>query len=183
MSKQLLIPVLMILACGWPSVHASAQKTAAKNTAINEAAITSIRSEFKRINSAKLRIKEVNYEAAACADGGRVQYFYEGKDIVKIIETGSIGDGSWTREFYYQKGKFIFSYDVIVGMSADGQDSKIEHRLYVREGKIVRYMEDQKEIAPDSSAEHDVTVADNLIELLNSNMHPTTAELVKVLCE
>jgi len=176
MNRKINILPLMTLLCSLPFASISAQQKA-QTPAAGQADINSIRSEFKRINGLTLRNEKFTYEAAGCTDDGAVQYFFNGKEIVKIIETGAIGDGSWTKEYYYQSGKFIFSYEVAIGSSADGQDSKIEHRLYVKDGKILRYMEDQKEIKPDSEAERGVGVADKILKAY------TTKEFAKALCE
>ncbi|TWV94013.1 hypothetical protein [Chitinophaga pinensis] len=177
MNRKINILPLMTLLCTLPFAKISAQQKNPTTTTASQADINSIRSEFKRINGLTLRNEKFTYEAAACAEDGVVQYFFNGKEIVKIIETGAIGDGSWTKEYYYQSGKFIFSYEVAIGSSADGQDSKIEHRLYVKDGKILRYMEDQKEIKADSEAERGVRVADKI-----RNAY-TTKEFAKALCE
>ena len=176
MNRKLNILPLMTLLCSLPFAKVSGQQKAQKPTA-NQADINAIRSEFKRINGLTLRNEKFSYEAAGCAEEGAVQYFFNGKEIIKIIETGAIGDGSWTKEFYYQSGKFIFSYEVLIGSSADGQESKIEHRIYAKDGKVIRYMEDQKDIKADGEADHGVQVAEKLLQAYS------TKEFVKALCE
>jgi len=163
----------LVLATGIISAPAIAQQKA--NTA-GEETINTIRGEFKRINALPLKKEQFQYESAGCAEEGKVQYFLDKKEIVKVIESGSIGDGSWTTEYYYQAGKLIFKYDVAIGSSADGQDSKIEHRVYVKAGKVVRYMEDQKIIPADAEANKALTTADNLLKAY------TTKNFAAALC-
>jgi len=163
----------LVLAIGIVAVPARAQQKA--NTAVDQT-VSSIRAQFKKINSLSLTKEQFKYESAGCAEDGKVQYFLDKKEIVKVIESGSIGDGSWTTEYYYQAGKLIFKYDVIVGSSADGQDSKIEHRVYVNDGKVIRYMEDQKIIPADTEATKAITTAGNLLKAY------TTKDFAGALC-
>ena len=126
--------------------------------------IEAIRVEFKKINSMPLTKKEFKYESAGCVDGGVVQYFLDKGDIVKITESGSIGDGSWVREFYFQAGKCIFCYDTQVGGPAIGPVTKTEYRVYVNDGKIIRVMEDKKIVTTDTKAIETVGTAAKLLK-------------------
>ncbi|MBW8687144.1 hypothetical protein [Chitinophaga rhizophila] len=180
MSRKNLIPVVLAAALSFSCLTAAAQRkgqSASAASTANPADIANIRAAFKQINAMQLRKEEFTYEAAACADGGVVQYFFKGKEIVKIIESGSVGDGSWKKEFYYQSGKFIFSYDLIEGESADGHASKIEHRLYVKDGKVIRYLEDQQDIPEDGTATRDIDIAGKLLEAYK------TRQFANALCE
>ncbi|MVT10253.1 hypothetical protein [Chitinophaga tropicalis] len=143
------------------SINASAQQKPVKS---NEEVVTAIRTEFKRINALPLNKEQFKYESEGCVEGGNVQYFFDKKEIVKVVESGSMGDGSWTTEFYYQSGKLIFCYEKAVGSSADGQESKIEHRVYVKGNEVVKYMEDQKVIAADAEATKKLATADKLLK-------------------
>lgn len=142
-----------------------------------DASIAAIRAEFKRINALPLLTEEFQYEAASCVEDGVVAYFLDNQGIVKIVESGSIGDGSWTREYYYQSGKFIFCYEVIVGGPAEGPETKSEYRTYVKDDKVVRYMEDKKTVPANSKASGEVTTAYKLVKAY------TTRDFAKVLCE
>jgi hypothetical protein len=147
------------------------------SNAANEADIASIRTEFKRINASTLKKEQFEYESSGCVDGGLVQYFLDKGKIVKIIESGSIGDGSWTREFYYQSGNFIFSYEVQTGGPAIGPETKTEHRIYAKNGHVVRYMENQQILAPDSQRLTIITTAAGLLKAYH------TKEFADVLCK
>src|SRR5690349_16718887 len=76
----------------------------------DESNITSIRSRVESINNQKLLVQTFNWGEPSCADVGTIRYFLNGDEIVKVIETGFVGDGGWTKEYYYDKGRFIFSY-------------------------------------------------------------------------
>lgn len=184
MKKQLLIPALIVLACSLSAVTVSGQqKTAVKTTTASEADIKSIRAEFQKINTLKLNKEEINYEGISCAGDGHIQCFSQGQNIFKIIDAGAVGDGSWTTEYYFQDGKFFFSYEVAVGSSADGHDSRIEHRIYVKNGKILRYLEDQKEIPVDASAERILTIAAELYNVFHNNQDYNNSLLEKIFCK
>ncbi|QHS58443.1 hypothetical protein [Chitinophaga agri] len=184
MKKKLLIPALVVLAWSWPSITVSGQqKTSVKIPTASEADIKSIRAEFQKINTLKLAKEEINYEGLSCAPEGRIQCFTQGQDILKIVDAGAAGDGSWTTEYYFREGKFFFSYEVIVGSSADGQDSRIEHRIYVKNGKIIRYLENQQEIPADSSADRTLAIAAELYNVFHNNLDYNNTLLEKIFCK
>lgn len=165
---RMIVTLLMIVL---PVLPGHAQQ---KNT---ETDIAAIRATFKKINALALKQEQFKYEAEGCAEEGIVQYFFKDKEIVKILESGSIGDGSWKKEYYYEAGKMIFSYEKAVGSSADGQESDIEHRVYAKDGAVIRYMEDQKIITADSSAKKTLIIAQKLLAAY------TTKNFAAVLCE
>src|SRR5690242_6385768 len=77
----------------------------------SEAAVEAIRAAFKEINSNKTyKVEHYSYEAAGCADDGKVDYYLDKQQIVKIKESGLIGDGSWDTEYYYRNGNLIFIF-------------------------------------------------------------------------
>ena len=115
-------------------------------------AISEIRAAYQKINSLPLKKEKFTYEAQGCVEDGIVTYYLSGKSILKITESGSIGDGSWTNEYYYQSGKVIFCFEAITGGPAIGKVTTTEHRLYIKNDQPIRYMEDQKVIAASSAA-------------------------------
>lgn len=151
---------------------ASAQQSSA-----TEAGIAAIRAEFKRINAAPLTKEEFKYEADGCVDGGVVTYFRDKQEIVKISESGSIGDGSWVREYYYRSGKFIFCYEVIVGGPAVGPETKTEFRTYVKDDNVLRYMEDKKITPAGDKAAGEEATAYKLVKAHD------TGDFAGVLCQ
>jgi len=164
---------VLLLVLLLPGLKINAQQ---KNAGTEES-IASIRTEFKRINASALSTEEFQYDSAGCVDEGVVTYFLENQAIVKIVESGAIGDGSWTREFYYQSGKFIFCYEEIVGGPAEGPETKSEYRTYVKDDKVIRYMEDKKTVPANSKATGQVSTAYRLLKAYR------TKDFAKVLCE
>lgn len=117
-----------------------------------EADIENIRTAYKEINSKSLTKEHYTYEGAGCAEDGVVDYYLDKQQIVKIKESGSIGDGSWTTEYYYRNGDLIFIYESLIGGPAIGKVEKSEYRVYVKGGKVIRFMDNQKIIPADSKA-------------------------------
>lgn len=111
------------------------------STPSTEEIVAAIRKEFQRINSSKLTSKTFSWDNAGCGHG-TITYFLLNNEIVKTIEQGS-ADGFWTKESYYQNGKFIFQYLHEESHPIAGPDSEIiELRTYVYNDKVVRYMAD-----------------------------------------
>ncbi|MBS7567053.1 hypothetical protein KHS38_21795 [Mucilaginibacter sp. Bleaf8] len=119
--------------------------------AASEQDITTIRRIYQEINSLKLTQQRFTYEAPGCVEEGVVNYFFRDKAIVKITESGSIGDGSWVHEYYYESGKAIFCYEAIVGGPAIGKVTKTEYRVYVKDNRPVRITANNKLIAVNDS--------------------------------
>jgi hypothetical protein len=160
----LLIIVLPVL-----NVHAQQKST--------ETDIADIRTAFKKINALSLKQKQFRYESDGCVEDGIVQYYFQDNEIVKIIESGSIGDGSWKNEYYYESGKFIFSYEMIIGSSAEGEETKSEYRVYAKDGAAIRYMEDQKILPTDSRVSRKLEIAEKLLKAY------ITKNFAAILCE
>jgi hypothetical protein len=162
----------LLLLISWSCMQVNAQQKSGA-----EAEISGIRAEFKRINTLPLTKEQFNYDAAGCVDGGVVTYFFDKHQIVKITEAGSIGDGSWTREYYYQSGKFIFCYEMIIGGPAIGPETKSEYRTYVNNDQVIRYMEDKKILPAESKAKGEVVTAYKLVKAY------TARDFEAVLCQ
>jgi hypothetical protein len=142
-----------------------------------ETDIAAIRATFKKINTLSLKQEQFRYESDGCVEGGIVQFYFHDNQIVKIIESGAIGDGSWKNEYYYESGKFIFSYESIVGSAAEGEVTKSEYRVYVKDGAVIRYMQDQKIQKADSRVVRTLAIA---TKLPNTYI---TKDFAAVLCE
>lgn len=142
------------------------------------AAINVIRAEYKNINTAQLTTEAFKYEADGCVDGGQVKYFFnQKKEIVKIVESGSIGDGSWDREFYFQSGKFIFCYEMLIGGPAVGPEIKNEHRTYIKDDQVLRYIEDKNIVPSGATAAEALKISYKLLKAY------TTKKFAEVLCQ
>ncbi len=142
-----------------------------------DAAIEEIRTAFKEINSIKTYKKEeYKYEIAGCVESGSLEYYLDKKQIVKIKETGLIGDGGWDTEYYYRNGNLIFIFESLLGAPADGKVQKSEYRVYVKDGKVIRFMENQQIIPADNKA---AEMTETAIKLLKAR---TTKNFKAALC-
>ncbi|MGQ2984930.1 hypothetical protein [Flavobacterium sp.] len=101
--------------------------------------ISSIKGEFTRINAAKLTKKSYTYQ---CDELMKIDYYYEGKNVVKaIVDYGTVGDHYQRSEFYYKDGKLFFFYDFVEGGPAcEGCDMNLEQRYYVKDDLVIRYI-------------------------------------------
>lgn len=159
---------LLSLMIGEPCTFIFAQQ---KDPAIEE-----IRTVYQKINSTTLMKETYHYEAEGCVEDGVVEYYFDKQQIVKLIESGAIGDGSWRTEFYYRNGKLIFCFEYLTGGPAEGPEQKMEHRVYVKDGKVIRFMEGQKIIPADSAATDLVATGNKLLEA------HATKDFAKAMC-
>jgi len=109
----------------------------------NESKVESIRSIVQSINEQNLLVQTFTWNEPSCADAGTIRYFLNGDEIVKVVETGFIGDGGWTKEYYYNKGKFIFSYDQYIGGPAGMPLDTNEVRIYMDADTLVLQRKNQ----------------------------------------
>ena len=117
-----------------------------------DSAIVYIRTAFQQINAAPLTHKDFKWTADNCNnDGTATYYFASNNEIVKVVETGAIGDGSWTTAYYYQGGKFIFSLQTDIGGPAIGPVDTISVRKYVYADKVIRTIENDNYTTPADS--------------------------------
>lgn len=126
--------------------------TAAPAELSADSAVSRIRMVFQQINEATLTSKNFDWTEPNCVDEGTATYMFNSKGkIVKVVETGFIGDGSWTNTYYYQDGKFIFSLQRDIGGPAIGPVDTVEQRKYVYENKVIRTMENERYTTPTDS--------------------------------
>jgi len=168
--------ILSIVVC-ITAANTYASKETVQPTMDTSAAITTIRTAYKNINTAPLTTTVFKYESDGCVIEGQVKYFFnQKKEIVKIVESGSIGDGSWSREFYFESGKFIFCYESLIGGPADGPETKSEYRTYVKDDQVLRFMEDKNIVPAGEKSADAVKVSYKLIKAY------TTKKFAEVLC-
>ncbi|MBO9202447.1 MULTISPECIES: hypothetical protein [Niastella] len=141
-----------------------------------DAAIEEIRAAFKEINSKNLTKEHYTYTGDGCAEDGVVDYFLDKQQIVKIKESGSMGDGSWATEYYYRNGDLIFIYETQIGGPAIGKVEKSEYRVYVKDGRVIRFMQNQQIIPADNKAAEMTSTA---IKILKAR---TTKNFAAALC-
>jgi hypothetical protein len=138
--------------------------------------IAAIRQQYQTINALKLTGQRFTYESAGCAEDGVVNYFLKNKEIVKITESGSIGDGSWMNEYYFSAGQIIFCLETIVGGPAIGKATKTQYRYYVKNGRPIRVMEGSKIRPADSKATEILRTAGKIYKAY------ATKDFVSALC-
>lgn len=119
------------------SVVADNPKPVIDTVVKDESAIGSIRAAVQAINSQTLQVQTFNWRRSSCADEASIRFFLDGGEIRKIVETGFIGDGGWVTEYYYNKGKFIFSYMQHIGGPAGMPVDTSEIRKYVDDDTLV----------------------------------------------
>ncbi|QXU44053.1 hypothetical protein [Pedobacter sp. D749] len=135
------------------------QQNLTSNKQMVDQAILAIRQDVQKINSKRLKKEHYTYESAGCTEDGVVDYYFDEKGIVKIVESGAIGDGSWVNEYYYRSGKVIFCFETIVGGPAVGKVTKTEYRFYVKDDSPLKTMEEAKTVKSDSKASESIGTA------------------------
>lgn len=121
-------------------------------------------------------MERYTYEIAGCVDDGSLEYYLDKQQIVKIKESGLIGDGGWDTEYYYRNGNLIFIFESLIGGPAEGKVQKSEYRIYVKDGKVIRFMDNQQIIPANNKAAEMTATA---IKLLKAR---TTKNFKAALC-
>ena len=152
------ITLLVLLISSFNTCIVAQQKT-------TEVAVEEIRATFKEINSNKTyKTERFTYEVPGCVEDGHLDYYLDKQQIVKIKETGLIGDGGWDTEYYYRNGNLIFIFESLIGGPANGPIQKSEYRVYVKDGKVIRFMDGQKIIPADNKAAEMTATAKKLLQ-------------------
>lgn len=113
-------------------------KSPIKDTIVkNESSVEAIRAAVQAINQQTLQVQDFKWKESSCADVGTIRYYLDGEEIKKVIETGFIGDGGWTKEYYYNKGKFIFSFEQYIGGPAGLPADTNEVRIYMNADTLI----------------------------------------------
>ena len=99
--------------------------------------VAAIRTEVERINQMKLLVESFSWREDGCVDEGKVNYYLNNDTIVKVTESGFIGDGGWTKAYYYKNGKFIFSFMQSIGGPAGMPVDTSEIRMYADHDTLV----------------------------------------------
>jgi hypothetical protein len=108
--------------------------------------IVAIRKKVERINTIQLQQRHIEFQ---CDEKTKVDRYYNGKQIVKIVvDYGTIGDVYAREEYYYDAGKLLFVYEFVEGGPAcEGCIKKNEYRSYVKNDKVIKYLKDTKKVA------------------------------------
>ena len=143
----------------------------------NMADIGAIRQRYLALANLKLSSQRFTYESSGCVEDGVVIFYFDGKEIVKIAESGSIGDGSWVNEYYYNNGKIFFALETITGGPAIGKVTTTQYRYYVKNGQPIRVMEGKKIIPTDSKATEMLQTAGKIYKAY------TTKDFASAICD
>lgn len=138
-------------------ISASPQTLNSSNT---EEIILEIRAAVQKINSFSLSKKSFNAN-----DYVTIDYYLHDNEIVKIIVREGTEHHYGTRELYYDAGKFIFSYYDRTDTPFDGPEINTKHRIYAKDDKIIRTMENknitksERKVLTPSSVEYKILKA------------------------
>ncbi len=127
--------------------------------------VAEIRNEVHRINKMNVLVQSFNWSEDGCVEGGKVNYYLNNDSIVKVTESGFIGDGGWIKEYYYSKGKFIFSFMQHIGGPAAMPVDTSEIRIYADNDTLVLkkrnndYMDDLSQKFGSNSVEYKILSA------------------------
>ncbi|ALM48464.1 hypothetical protein AMR72_05845 [Flavobacterium psychrophilum] len=117
--------------------------TTTEATPIDESdPIAAIRTKVERINTTELKKKHFEF---MCDEKMKVDYFYEGNEIVKItVDFGTVGDTYAREDYYYDNGNLIFNYEFVEGGPAcEGCIKTNEYRSYISNNKTIKYLKDK----------------------------------------
>ncbi|MBB4807199.1 hypothetical protein HNP38_002503 [Chryseobacterium defluvii] len=127
-------------------LHAYAQ------TATNN--IQKIKKEVQYINDvAQLGVKVYPYSNKCGVTKAGISVYHKNDEVRKIKDTG-IGDGdkaasSWSYEYYYEKGKLIFSYETRQYHDNEkNKETREEIRQYFVDDRLVKQIENGKTTYP-----------------------------------
>ena len=130
--------VILTILCIFTLLITNAQTT---TLAEIEKQVKIIRTQFQKTNTSSTTKKVFNWSKDACGQG-ELKFYFLNQQLVKIIEFGFIGDGSWTKEYYYQN-KVYFTYEVFNSYIGAGSNEtkKDEYRSYFYNDKLIRSIE------------------------------------------
>lgn len=112
----------------------------------SDAMLQQIRTEYARINKAKLTAKTIKWESPEDCQppyqGGSVTYYSEKGKLVKIYSEGGEDHGEWKEEYYFKDGKLFFIYqNNAYGGAADPTANKIQNRHYIHNDAVLKSIE------------------------------------------
>lgn len=151
--KNLIIPILCfaLFGCNEPekkqhtvtkdsSSSASEAEVKPKITTTNP--IEFIKQKVNLINTSNLQKKHFEF---TCDELTKVDYYYNGDQLVKIaIDFGTVGDAYAKEDYYYDDGKLIFKYEFVEGGPAcEGCITTNEYRSYIVNNKVIKYLKNK----------------------------------------
>ena len=151
--KNLIIPILCfaLFSCNEPekkqhtSIKDHVSAATKEELKPNEAKINPvefIKQKVNLINTSNLQQKHFEF---TCDELTKVDYHYDGDQLVKIaIDFGTVGDAYAKEDYYYDDGKLIFKYEFVEGGPAcEGCITTNEYRSYILNNKVIKYLKNK----------------------------------------
>jgi hypothetical protein len=150
MRFKFLLAISVLALC----VYGNATARNAAQTPQTDNAIESIRQHYASINQNAPRYRRVKKNFAGySAEGGELAAYFHGPSVMKMVATFFGETGRAVEEYYFWNGQLIFvfqtdnRYDKPFGRVV----RKIENRFYFKDGKMIRWLDENgKEVALDS---------------------------------
>lgn len=130
-----------------------------------ESDIREIRQEFARINNLKLKSETFSYRTKECVENGEVTYFSLDGKILKVVEKGAMNDTFWSKEYYYKEHKVFFCLEKLNWGAATGPTTQTVYRFYIKNGKSIREMSDNKVEDLKEKVYINISIANKLIKM------------------
>lgn len=121
----------------------------------------------KHISSYQMKSKEI---LGLSLKGGKIDYFYDKKTLVKARAEFYGEMGSSSDDFYFRDGQIIFICSVVNHFDKPGGMviSKNLSFYYFNHGKMIKWIKENRNMKPHSSAFNNIE--SNLIESINQYM-------------
>lgn len=129
-----------------------------------ESDIREIRKEYARINNLKLKSETFRYSTKECVENGEITYFSLNGKILKAVEKGAMNDTFWSKEYYYNEQKVFFCLEKFNWGGATGPTIQTLYRFYIKNGKSIREMSDNKVEELKEKSYINISIANKLIE-------------------
>lgn len=125
-------------------------------------AIQHIKEVYANINKEQLTLKSFEWETDTACEappmGGRLTYFYRGKELVKMLNDGGEDHGSWKEEYYFDNNQLVFVYqNNTYGGAANPDEVSYQNRYYFSNNQLVKKIESNSGVQLDTRAIHDLS--------------------------
>lgn len=123
--------------------------------------IQHIKALYTTINNEKLTQKSFEWEADTTCEappmGGTFTYFYNGNELVKMLNAGGEDHGSWKEEYYFNKNQLVFIYqNNTYGGAANPDEASYQNRYYFSNNQLVKKIESNSGVQLDTHAIRDL---------------------------
>lgn len=165
--KSLYFCLLSVISLFFPNGFSIISLDTISNKKLNndiESDIREIRKEYARINNLKLESETFRYSTKECVENGEITYFSLNGKILKAVEKGAMNDTFWSKEYYYKEQKVFFCLEKLNWGAATGPTTQTAYRFYIKNGKSIREMSDNKVEELKGKAYINISIANRLIE-------------------